>query len=292
MVIGICGAGTMGASIAQACLQAGLRVVLYDAYEAARAKAERFIQETLEKAVSKGIMSAEAQKQALEKLLITDTLDSLRPCSIVIEAIIEQADIKRSLYNALEEIVPLETLIASNTSSISITALAASMRHPERFAGLHFFNPAHIMKLVEVISGMKTAPATISALTTFAETLGKTPVEAKDVPGFIVNRVARNYYLEAMRIAMEGGATIPQIDGLMRSVGFKMGPFELVDLIGVDVNFAVTMSVWEQYFREPRFAPALLQKEYVDAGLWGKKSGEGFYRYNDKGEKILPDQTP
>jgi 3-hydroxybutyryl-CoA dehydrogenase len=216
----------------------------------------------------------------------------LRPCGIVIEAIIEQADIKRSLYEALEGIVPLETLIASNTSSISITALAASMRYPERFAGLHFFNPAHIMKLVEVISGMKTAPATISALTTFAETLGKTPVEAKDVPGFIVNRVARNYYLEAMRIAMEGGATIPQIDGLMRSVGFKMGPFELVDLIGVDVNFAVTMSVWEQYFREPRFAPALLQKEYVDAGLWGKKSGEGFYRYNDKGEKILPDETP
>ncbi|MFY8000999.1 MAG: 3-hydroxyacyl-CoA dehydrogenase NAD-binding domain-containing protein [Candidatus Kapaibacteriota bacterium] len=292
MVIGICGAGTMGASIAQACLQAGLSVVLYDAYDTARAKAERFIRETLEKAVSKGIMSASAQKQALEKLLITDTLDSLRTCGIVIEAIIEQADIKRSLYEALEGIVPLETLIASNTSSISITALAASMRYPERFAGLHFFNPAHIMKLVEVISGMKTAPATISALTTFAETLGKTPVEAKDVPGFIVNRVARNYYLEAMRIAMEGGATIPQIDGLMRSVGFKMGPFELVDLIGVDVNFAVTMSVWEQYFREPRFAPALLQKEYVDAGLWGKKSGEGFYRYNDKGEKILPDETP
>lgn len=292
MVIGICGAGTMGASIAQACLQAGLSVVLYDAYDTARAKAERFIRETLEKAVSKGIMSASGQTQALEKLLITDTLDSLRPCGIVIEAIIEQADIKRSLYEALEGIVPLETLIASNTSSISITALAASMRYPERFAGLHFFNPAHIMKLVEVISGMKTAPATISALTTFAETLGKTPVEAKDVPGFIVNRVARNYYLEAMRIAMEGGATIPQIDGLMRSVGFKMGPFELVDLIGVDVNFAVTMSVWEQYFREPRFAPALLQKEYVDAGLWGKKSGEGFYRYNDKGEKILPDETP
>jgi 3-hydroxybutyryl-CoA dehydrogenase len=292
MVIGICGAGTMGASIAQACLQAGLSVVLYDAYDTARAKAERFIRETLEKAVSKGIMSASAQKQALEKLLITDTLDSLRTCGIVIEAIIEQADIKRSLYEALEGIVPLETLIASNTSSISITALAASMRYPERFAGLHFFNPAHIMKLVEVISGMKTAPATISALTTFAETLGKTPVEAKDVPGFIVNRVARNYYLEAMRIAMEGGATIPQIDGLMRSVGFKMGPFELVDLIGVDVNFAVTMSVWEQYFREPRFAPALLQKEYVDAGLWGKKSGEGFYRYNDKGEKILPDEAP
>ncbi len=292
MVIGICGAGTMGASIAQACLQAGLSVVLYDAYDTARAKAERFIRETLEKAVSKGIISASAQKQALEKLLITDTLDSLRSCGIVIEAIIEQADIKRSLYEALEGIVPLETLIASNTSSISITALAASMRYPERFAGLHFFNPAHIMKLVEVISGMKTAPATISALTTFAETLGKTPVEAKDVPGFIVNRVARNYYLEAMRIAMEGGATIPQIDGLMRSVGFKMGPFELVDLIGVDVNFAVTMSVWEQYFREPRFAPALLQKEYVDAGLWGKKSGEGFYRYNDKGEKILPDETP
>lgn len=287
MTIGICGAGTMGAGIAQTCLQVGFAVIVYDTLEAARARAAAFIQEMTAKAVQKGITSAEAAEAAYRRFSVTAALEMLKDCDIVIEAIIEETDAKNSLYAALEDILPQTAIIATNTSSIAITALAAKLRHPERFVGLHFFNPAHIMKLVEVICGMKTAPETITAMNAFAEKLGKTAVEAKDVPGFIVNRVARNYYLEAMRIVMEGGATIPQVDALMRSVGFKMGPFELVDLIGVDVNFAVTMSVWEQYFREPRFAPALLQKEYVDAGLWGKKTGEGFYRYNDKGEKIL-----
>lgn len=288
MIIGICGAGTMGASIAQACLQAGLSVVLFDTFEAAREKSRQFIHDTLLKAEQKGLMSAEKRSGALSNLTISADLSALRSCAIVIEAIIEQTDAKRKLYAELEALLPAEALIASNTSSISITSLASTLRHPERFAGLHFFNPAHIMKLVEVICGMKTAPATINTLTDFAEKLGKSAVEAKDVPGFIVNRVARNYYLEAMRIVMEGGASIPQIDALMRSAGFKMGPFELVDLIGVDVNFAVTLSVWEQYFREPRFAPALLQKEYVDAGLFGRKTGEGFYKYDANGQKILP----
>jgi 3-hydroxybutyryl-CoA dehydrogenase len=288
MTIGICGAGTMGAGIAQTCLQAGCTVIVYDTIESARVRAAAFIQEMTAKAVQKGIMSAEAAEAARGRFSVSAELDALKGCDIVIEAIIEDAAIKNSLYAALEGILPETAIIATNTSSIAITALAAKLRHPGRFVGLHFFNPAHIMKLVEVICGMKTAPETIDAMNAFAEKLGKTAVEAKDVPGFIVNRVARNYYLEAMRIVMEGGATIPQVDALMRSAGFKMGPFELVDLIGVDVNFAVTMSVWEQYFREPRFAPALLQKEYVDAGLWGKKTGEGFYRYNEKGEKILP----
>lgn len=288
MTIGICGAGTMGAGIAQACLQAGCTVIVYDSFEAARHRAAGFVQEMMNKAVQKGISTAADADAARERFTVTAALEALSVCDIVIEAIIEDAAAKHSLYTALENILPPSAILASNTSSIAITALASKLRHPERFVGLHFFNPAHIMKLVEIICGMKTAPETIAAMNTFAEKLGKTAVEAKDVPGFIVNRVARNYYLEAMRIVMEGGATIPQLDALMRSAGFKMGPFELVDLIGVDVNFAVTMSVWEQYFREPRFAPALLQKEYVDAGLWGKKTGEGFYRYNDKGEKILP----
>lgn len=288
MTIGICGAGTMGAGIAQACLQAGYTVIVYDSFEDARHRASGFIQEMMNKAVQKGITTPTDADAARGRFTITGELETLSACDIVIEAIIEDAAAKHSLYAALENILSPTAILASNTSSIAITALAAKLRHPERFVGLHFFNPAHIMKLVEVICGMKTAPETIAAMNTFAEKLGKTAVEAKDVPGFIVNRVARNYYLEAMRIVMENGSTIPQVDALMRSTGFKMGPFELVDLIGVDVNFAVTMSVWEQYFREPRFAPALLQKEYVDAGLWGKKTGEGFYRYNDKGEKILP----
>lgn len=278
----------MGAGIAQACLQAGYTVIVYDSFEDARHRASGFIQEMMNKAVQKGITTPTDADAARGRFTITGELETLSACDIVIEAIIEDAAAKHSLYAALENILSPTAILASNTSSIAITALAAKLRHPERFVGLHFFNPAHIMKLVEVICGMKTAPETIAAMNTFAEKLGKTAVEAKDVPGFIVNRVARNYYLEAMRIVMENGSTIPQVDALMRSTGFKMGPFELVDLIGVDVNFAVTMSVWEQYFREPRFAPALLQKEYVDAGLWGKKTGEGFYRYNDKGEKILP----
>lgn len=287
MTIGICGAGTMGAGIAQTCLQAGLNVVLYDTFDTAREKARQFIHDTLLKAEQKGIIHTEARAEALKRLTISTNLTDLRFCNIVIEAIIEQTEVKQQLYQELERILPTNALIASNTSSISITSLASTLRHPERFAGLHFFNPAHIMKLVEVICGMKTASATINALTSFAEKLGKSAVEAKDVPGFIVNRVARNYYLEAMRIVTEGGASIPQVDALMRSAGFKMGPFELVDLIGIDVNFAVTLSVWEQYFREPRFAPALLQKEYVDAGLFGRKTGEGFYKYDANGQKIL-----
>jgi len=170
--------------------------------------------------------------------------------------------------------------LATNTSSIAITALTASLQHPERFVGLHFFNPAHIMKLVEVIKGQRTAQSVVDDAFAFAKSLGKSPVVASDVPGFIVNRVARNFYNEPQRIVMERCATIEQVDTLMTSLGFKMGPFQLMDLIGVDVNLDVTTSQWQQFYNEPRFAPSLLQRQYVDAGNHGRKSGHGFYDYS------------
>ncbi len=278
--IGICGGGTMGAGIALNCLQAGYTVFLYDSFAQAQERCIAFLQQNLDKAVKKKLITQESADAAFSRFTFTQTLTDLKPCELVIEAIIEEQAPKQTLFSALEDIVPQSTLIASNTSSISITALAASLRHPERFIGMHFFNPPHVMKLVEVIAGKRTSPEAVLTVVELCKKLGRTPAIAKDVPGFIVNRVARNYYLEAMRITSEGGASVEQVDVLMRSAGFKMGPFELVDLIGVDTNYAVTLSVWEQYFREPRFAPALVQKEYVDAGLHGRKTGEGFYKYD------------
>jgi 3-hydroxybutyryl-CoA dehydrogenase len=258
---GICGAGTMGAGIACAALQVGFRVFLYDTSEAARTRGINFIRETFASCA---------------------TLKELSVCEIVLEAIVEDKSIKNALFTQLEVLLRPDAIIASNTSSIAITALAQDLKRPERFIGMHFFNPAHVMKLVEVIPGKHTTAEVTQSTQQAAQKLGKIAVIAKDVPGFIVNRVARNFYLEAMRIVMEGGANLVQVDALMRSAGFKMGPFELMDVIGLDVNFAVTLSVWEQYFREPRFAPAQMQREYVEAGLLGKKTGAGFYQYSSK----------
>jgi 3-hydroxybutyryl-CoA dehydrogenase len=279
---GICGAGTMGASIACAALQAGFRVFLYDTSEAARSRGITFIRETFAKAVEKEKMSTSAAEEAIKHLTSCSTLKELSACDIVIEAIVEDKSVKSGLFAQLEALLRPDAIIASNTSSIAITTLALGLKRPERFIGMHFFNPAHVMKLVEIIPGKHTSPEITSFAQKAAQKLGKTAVVAKDVPGFIVNRVARNFYLEAMHIVTEGGASIEQVDMLMRSAGFKMGPFELMDVIGLDVNFAVTLSVWEQYFHEPRFAPAQMQREYVEAGLLGKKTGEGFYKYPTK----------
>jgi 3-hydroxybutyryl-CoA dehydrogenase len=284
--IGVCGAGTMGAGIAHAALQAGLPVVLFDPVEAAREKASAAVRETFAKAVEKKKITQNNANEAVERLTLASELSSLKNCDCVIEAIIENPEAKRTLYADLENVLGESAIIASNTSSISITRLAASLRHPARFGGMHFFNPVVAMRLVEIIQGKKTSDETATVLEHLAERFGKTPVLAKDVPGFIVNRVARSFYLEAMRIVAEGGANIQETDALMRSAGFKLGPFELMDVIGVDVNFAVTQSVWEQYFREPRFAPSPMQREYVEAGLLGKKTGEGFYKYDAQGNAI------
>lgn len=277
--IGICGAGTMGRGIAIACLQAGYRVRLYDIRPDALRNAEAAILEQLQKAAAKGKL-AEALDAVRARLELATTLLELLPCDIIVEAIVENRAAKQELFRALESLgISPATIIASNTSSISIAALASVLHHPERCIGLHFFNPAHIMRLVEVVRSTRTSEETLRRTLAFVERLGKTPVVVRDIPGFIVNRVARNYYNEALRLVTEGVATIEQIDRLMRSAGFPMGPFELMDLIGVDVNMDVTRSIYEQHFHEPRFAPSPLQQQYVDAGLLGRKVGRGFYTY-------------
>jgi 3-hydroxybutyryl-CoA dehydrogenase len=201
-----------------------------------------------------------------------------------VEAIIENRSAKQELFRALESLgISPQTIIASNTSSISIAALASVLHHPERCIGLHFFNPAHVMRLVEVVRSARTSEQTLQRALDFVQRLGKTPVVVRDIPGFIVNRVARNYYNEALRIVVEGVAEVEQVDRLLRGAGFPMGPFELMDLIGLDVNLEVTRSIYEQHFYEPRFAPSVLQQQYVDAGLLGRKTGRGFYPYDSNG---------
>ncbi|MCX6139541.1 MAG: 3-hydroxyacyl-CoA dehydrogenase NAD-binding domain-containing protein [Candidatus Kapabacteria bacterium] len=279
MTIGICGSGTMGRGIAIASLTAGHSVVFFDIADAALEAARKNVVEQLHKAVEKGKLSADACAMAEKHIVTSTSLDAMAKADIVIEAVAEQLTIKHALFTQLERVCSPDAILTSNTSSISIASLARCLNDPLRFAGLHFFNPAHIMKLVEVIKGPRTSDAVITTCVAFAKGLGKTPVVATDAPGFIVNRVARNYYNEAQRIVMEGAATIPQIDTLMKGLGFKMGPFELMDLIGVDVNLDVTKSQWEQFFHEPRFTPSLLQQQYVDAGLHGKKTDGGFYSY-------------
>lgn len=279
MIIGICGAGTMGRGIAVASLTAGHSVVLFDMHEAALDAARTTIVGNLRTAVEKGKLDAARCAAAEERIATSTGLAAMANVDLVVEAVAERLDVKHALFLELESIVREDAILTSNTSSISIASLARVLRHPSRFAGLHFFNPAHIMKLVEVIKGPRTSPDVITTCVEFAKGLGKTPVVAADAPGFIVNRIARNFYNEAQRVVMEGAATIPQVDTLMKGLGFKMGPFELMDLIGVDVNLDVTTSQWQQFFQEPRFTPSVLQQQYVDAGLHGRKTKAGFYPY-------------
>jgi len=279
MNIGILGAGTMGRGIAVACLSSSHTVTLVDVHQTALDTAASSIVSTLQGAVDRGKLPAAVLDTARLSLLTSTTLAALSTCDIVIEAIAERLDVKNAVFQELEPLVAPSCIIASNTSSISITALARVLKDPTRFVGLHFFNPANIMKLVEVIEGRRTRPDVVVACVEFAKGLGKTPVVARDVPGFIVNRVARNFYNESQRIVMEGAASVEQVDRHMKSLGFRMGPFELMDLIGVDVNLDVTTSQWEQFYLEPRFQPSLLQRQYVDGGLHGKKTGRGFYDY-------------
>ncbi len=282
--IGVVGAGTMGRGIALACLINGFHVTLSDVNTGTLEAATHFIHEQLNVAQTKGKLTLD-QVQRSRDALRTDTATTIhRNADIVIESIIEDSSAKKALIAELETIISPSALIATNTSSISINALSASLTNAGRFLGIHFFNPAHIMKLVEIIPSLRTEAVTIKQATVFATRLGKTPIVVEDVPGFLVNRVVRNYYVEAQRIALERVATIEQIDRLMEAVGFRMGPFRLMDLIGVDTNLAVTKSIYQQYFYEPRYQPTRLQQAYVDAGLYGRKSGRGFYSYGNEKE--------
>lgn len=276
--IAVCGAGTMGAGIAQVAAAGGYRTILFDVQAAMLEKAQQQIAQQLENAVKKSKMTAEEKDAILERIVFTAQVEDCR-AELVIEAIVEKLEIKTTLFNQLAAINTPATILASNTSSLPISGIAAGIGHPERVAGMHFFNPAPVMKLVEIVKGKDTAPDVAGLLYTLSQGLGKTPVMVQDTPGFIVNRVARHYYLEAMQIAAEGVAEYKSIDRLLESAGFRMGPFALMDLIGNDVNLAVTRSLYEAYNEAPRFAPSPLQIAKVEEGALGKKSGKGFYNY-------------
>ncbi|MCU0358742.1 MAG: 3-hydroxyacyl-CoA dehydrogenase NAD-binding domain-containing protein [Cyclobacteriaceae bacterium] len=276
--IGIIGAGTMGQGIAQVCAQAGYEVLLFDVKPELTAKAVKIIEKSLTQLVEKSKLRAEDLTSIMKRIHAVSELSAVQ-ADLIIEAVVEKLSIKQTLFQELERINNPDCILATNTSSIPVTQIASVLKNPERFAGLHFFNPAPVMKLVEVISGISTSAATESTLIAFTDKLGKVPVAVKDSPGFIVNRVARHFYVEALKLAEENVADFKTIDALMRASGFRMGPFELMDLIGVDTNFSVTSSMYHAFHQEPRFRPSRLQQQKVDAGHLGRKSGKGFYDY-------------
>jgi len=274
----VVGAGIMGAGIAQIAAQAGHRVALYDLREGAAASARDKLAQTLDALAAKGKLSAEAVQATLARIAAVTTLDEARDCGLVVEAIVEQLDAKRSLFKQLEELLGADAVLATNTSSISVTAIAAGLQRPQRLVGMHFFNPVPLMKLVEVVSGLHTDPALAAAVFDLARAWGKTPVHAKSTPGFIVNRIARPFYAEALALLQEQAA--PElVDACLRAAGFRMGPCELIDLIGHDTNFAVTQTVYAANFYDKRYQPSGVQRELVEGGLLGRKSGRGFYSY-------------
>ncbi len=281
MDLAVVGAGTMGAGIAQVAVAHGLTVTLYDAFPEAVERGAGRVRAGLERSVERGRLTARERDAALERLSTTATLDDLAPAPFVIEAAPEDLALKRAIFARLDELCAPDAILATNTSSLSVTKVAAAIGRPARVAGMHFFNPVPVMALVEVVAGHLTSEATVERVTTLAERLGKRPVRAKDTPGFIVNRVARHFYGEPLRILAEG-ADVATIDRIMRTGGnFKIGPFELMDLIGIDVNFAVTKSVYDAFFGEPRYRPHPIQERMVDAGTLGRKTGRGFYSYGD-----------
>ena len=266
----------MGSGIAQVAAMAGFNTLLFDVSEEAVQRAGEKLNKDLDKLVEKGKLTAERKNEIREKIVF---LSDVRQCraDIVIEAIVEKMEAKVSLFGQLAAINSAATIFASNTSSLSISALAKELPGSERVSGLHFFNPAPLMKLVEVVKGEQTADEVVQRLVSFTKSLGKVPVVCKDSPGFIVNRVARPYYIESLRLAEEGKASFEIIDRLLEGIGFKMGPFRLMDLIGNDVNYAVSCSVYEQLGKPERLKPSYIQKEKVERGELGKKTGKGYY---------------
>ncbi len=277
--VAVVGSGTMGAGIAQAVVLAGYGVVLYDVSDEILAAASQSISSSIDQGVKRGKTPADAAEKAKNAIELTTSLTDAAATDLVIEAAPEKLALKRDIFGVLDAAAPPHTLLASNTSSLSISAIASATTRPDKVLGLHFFNPAHIMKLVEVIRGDDTSEATLAAANTFVASLGKTAVQCLDTPAFIVNRVARPFYGEAFRVLGEQLADVATVDKLMKSIGFKMGPFELVDLIGCDVNFAVTQSVYEAYFHDPKYRPHPIQRRMVESGKLGRKSGRGFYHY-------------
>ncbi|MTJ83634.1 MAG: 3-hydroxyacyl-CoA dehydrogenase [Telmatospirillum sp.] len=291
--VGVVGAGAMGAGIAQVAAAAGHPVLLFDSVPGRAVAAIAGIASALNDRVGKGRMTAGQRQEVLDRLRVADGLSAVSGAALVLEAVVEDLAAKRDLLRAIEELVSPEAILATNTSSLSVTGLARTLRHPGRMAGMHFFNPAPAMPLVEVVCGPATLPEVARTLADTARAWGKTPVSCRSTPGFIVNRVARPFYAEAMRLLLEGAGDPATLDAVYRDCGgFRMGPLELADMIGHDVNFAVTRSVHAASFFDPRFQPSLLQQELVEAGWLGRKSGRGFYDYSPQAPRPVAMAAP
>jgi len=275
--VAIIGAGAMGRGIAQIAAQAGSQVRLYDTQAEAIAKAREAVFQQWDKLQEKGRLTAEAVAEYKTRLLGASSLQDLASCELVVEAIVEKIDIKKSLFTELEKVLAPTAVMVTNTSSLSVTAIAAALQRPGQFAGYHFFNPVPLMKVVEVIAGLKTDAAVCERLSEFARQMGHTPVQAQDTPGFIVNHAGRGYSTEALRIVSEGIADFATIDRILRDqVGFKLGPFELFDLTALDVSHHVIEAIYHQYYEEPRYRPNVITAQRLAGGVVGKKVGEGF----------------
>lgn len=279
--LGIIGAGAMGTGIAQVAALSGLEVLVFDSNQEASNRGLQMIQAQINKGVEKHKISPEQGVEVMGRLLFCEKMESLAECDLIIEAIVENIEIKKKVFQSLEKIVSKDCILATNTSSLSVTALAASLTNSDRFIGIHFFNPAHIMPLVEIVPAIQTIDSITTKVIQEVESWQKICVTAKDTPGFIVNKVARPFYSEALRIYEEGIANIPTIDWIMTNMGgFKMGPFTLMDFIGHDVNYTVTETVWKSFYYDGKYKPALSQLKLIEAGFLGKKSGRGFYDYS------------
>ena len=276
--IAVVGAGTMGAGIAESAALAELSVVMVDVREEALSLGLKTIENDLDRRVKKGRIQHEERRAAIGHVSTTTSLKASADSPVVIEAVVEDMSVKAGVFGDLEKVVAKDAVLATNTSSLSVAGIAAATEHPERVVGMHFFNPVPAMRLVEVVTAPSTNPSAVSKIEEIAERLGKTPIRVSDTPGFVVNRVARPFYLEALRL-VEAGAEPGQIDAAMRGEGFRMGPLQLADLIGNDVNLTVSESLFERYYYHPRFRPSYLQRSMVEGGLLGKKSGRGFYDY-------------
>lgn len=278
--ISIAGSGTMGRGIAICSASAGYQTILYDINDEILINAKKLIEKDLSKAVEKNKLTEEKKIEIINNIKFTSEFNDLKESDFVIEAALEDMKLKKDIFSGLDLICKPDSILSSNTSSLSITTISTFVKlNPERVAGMHFFNPANIMKLVEVVKGDFTSDESINLISELSKKLGKVPVIAKDTPAFIVNRIARPFYGEALKILSEGTADAETIDKVIKSCGFAMGPFELMDLIGIDVNFSVTKSVYEAFFNDSKYRPSFIQKKMVDANLLGRKTKSGFYKY-------------
>ncbi|MEX2450885.1 MAG: 3-hydroxyacyl-CoA dehydrogenase [Rhodospirillales bacterium] len=292
LTVGVLGAGTMGRGIAQVAASAGMQVRFFDTDTAQLNKAVEFISGMMNRAVEKGRMSAEDAKATIDRIKTVDSLKGFGDCHLVVEAIIENLDIKKKVFAELDEIVAKDGILATNTSSLSVTAIASGTKNQERVAGLHFFNPPPLMKLVEVIGGLRTSPEAVAALMAIGTRMGKHTVACQDTPGFLVNHAGRAYGPESLRIIGEGICQFVDIDRVMKdSAGFRMGPFELLDLVGIDIAHSVMEEIYHQYYQEPMYKPSVIGQQRKDGGLHGRKTGAGFYTYED-GKPVVPEETP